>query len=162
MQMTGRIGLGAVGAALLLAGCGGSPHSQSHSKAAPVNTSPPAAAALTCSGISTTLSILVSDQNSQNKSLEENWVNIADGSPTSQGNDLQNAASQWQGAPSATPVGAAAGQLASDANTFFSDTSGGLAPGWTADYNPVEHDIANLAHLCGLTYHTQNWYLNHH
>jgi len=89
-------------------------------------------------------------------------VNIADGSPTSQGNDLQSAASEWQSAPSSSAVSADATQLSSDANTFFNDTSGGLAPGWNADYKPVEHDIANLAHLCGLTYHTQNWYLNHH
>jgi len=146
----------------LLAGCGGASSSHSHPMTAPIDTSPPAAAALTCSDISTTLGYLVSDQNSQNKSLEENWVNITDGSPTSQGNDLQNAASQWQGAPLSTTVSADAAQLSSDANTFFSDTSGGLAPGWNASYNPVMHDIATLAHLCGLTYHTMNWYMNHH
>ena len=31
---------------------------------------------------------LVSDQKSQDASLEQNWVNLADGSQTQQGNDL--------------------------------------------------------------------------
>jgi hypothetical protein len=155
--------LAAAGVAALIAGCGGSPHSDSHShpKAAPANTSPPAAAALTCSDISGALDPLVHDQNSQNKALEEKWVSIVDGSPTSQGSDLQNAASEWQDAPSTTTVSADAAQLSTDANTFFDDTSGGLEPGWNADYKSIEHDIADLAHLCGLTYHTQNWYVNH-
>jgi hypothetical protein len=156
--------LAAAGVVALLAGCGGSSSAHHHATAPAPSTAPapPVPAPLTCSGLNPNLATLVADQNSQNKSLTENWVNIPDGSPTSQGNDLQNAASQWQGASASTTVSADAAQLATDAGNFSNATSGGLAPGWTAPYKAVAHDISALAHLCGLKYHNDSYYIYGH
>jgi hypothetical protein len=103
---------------------------------------------------------LVKDQKSQNRALQENWVNPT-GTVTSQGNDLQTAARLL--APGRhdhlgtryivngdTPLGADAQAFSSDANGFLEDESGGLASGWPTEYRAVQVDILNLAKDCGL------------
>src|SRR5258708_24144288 len=88
-----RIRIAAAAAAIAaLAGCGSSgshvasPPASPSSTAAPASTAPPP---LTCStgtndnGMTTTsqvIRMLVSDQKSQDKALEENWVTVTDGS----------------------------------------------------------------------------------
>ncbi len=59
-------------------------------------------AALTCGTtfgngdvVSSDITALVRDQESQNKALEENWVGVTDGSLTSQGQDLQAAVTDF-------------------------------------------------------------------
>jgi hypothetical protein len=144
----------------VLAGCGStSSHPPHHSPAAKPTAAASSAPDLTCASESYMIQTLVSDQESQNKSLEEGWINISDGSLTSQGNDLQNAATAWQNAPGG-PIAYTASQLSTDATNFFASESGGLAPGWPAGYRAIQYDIAQLAANCGIKYHDDSYYLN--
>jgi hypothetical protein len=126
------------------------------STAAPASTAPPL---LTCSTgtndngmtASQVIRMLVSDQKSQDKALEENWVTVTDGSETSQGNDL-DAAAQSLGSYSGTELAADASQFASDVQTFLTDQSGGLLPGWPSEYDAVATDIHRLADDCDMSF----------
>lgn len=95
---------------------------------------------------------LVSDQESQNRALEENWVSVTDGSLTSQGQDLQNAVSQWAGA-GGNQFSQGAVTFSSDAQRFVTDQGQGLLPGWTEEYDAIKQDIAMLAADCNIPYH---------
>ena len=134
-------------------------HAQSAAPAA-------APAALACSTVladgnaaSEVIQTLVQDQKSQNAALEEGWVNVVDGTPTSEGDDLQAAVTDF------TPYATGSSQLASDAaafdsdaSQFLSDQSGGLMPGWPAEAGQVEQDIHNLAADCGIKMHVPKSY----
>ncbi len=109
---------------------------------APATTAP--AVPLSCTAVAT----LVADQRAQNNALQENWVNVVTGAPTTQGSDLQNAINATNNAP----AGSAYAQLNQDASQFMSDQGGGLMPGWPAEYGAIEHDIAALASKCGISY----------
>jgi hypothetical protein len=158
-----RIRIAAAAAAIAaLAGCGSSgshlasPPASPSSTAAPANTAPPP---LTCSTgtndngmtASQVIRMLVSDQKSQDKALEENWVTVTDGSETSQGNDL-DAAAQSLGSYNGTELAADASQFASDVQTFLTDQSGGLLPGWPSEYDAVAADIHRLADDCDMSF----------
>jgi len=151
----------AVVAVLALAGCAGS---TAHS-APPATTTPPATATsaptpLACgttlasgSTAQSDISALVQDQKSQDSSQEQNWVGLTDGSLTSQGQDLQNAASDFGPYSSgSSPLATDASQFATDAQTFMTDQGSGLLPGWVGEYRAIQHDIHNLAADCGLRY----------
>ena len=94
---------------------------------------------------------LVSDQESQDVRLNEGWVEVASGSQTSQGNDLA-AAAQSLGNYSHTQLAADASQFTTEVQTFLSDQSSGLMPGWTTEYRQVAADIHRLADDCGLSF----------
>lgn len=94
------------------------------------------------------IATLKSDQQQQDSALEQNWVDLTDGTPTSQGNDLQAAASAL-GGYAGTQLSADGSQFATDAGAFMSDESGGLMPGWPAPYDQVSKDIHALATDCG-------------
>lgn len=94
------------------------------------------------------IGVLVSDQKSQDATLEQNWVDLTDGSQTSQGDDLA-AAVQVLGSYGGTQVAADGSTFATDVQTFLSDQSGGLMPGWTSEYRQVTADIHALAADCG-------------
>jgi hypothetical protein len=94
------------------------------------------------------IATLKSDQQRQDSALEQNWVDLTDGTPTSQGNDLQAAASEV-GSYAGTQLSADGSQFATDAGAFMSDESGGLMPGWPAPYDQVSKDIHALATDCG-------------
>ena len=78
-------------------------------------------------------------------------MDLVNGSQTSQGNDLA-AAVQSLGNYSGTQLAADASQFATDAQTFLSDQSGGLMPGWTSEYRQVTADIHTLAADCGQSF----------
>jgi hypothetical protein len=158
----------ALAAVLTLAACGSaaSPGSSSPSPvpasqaAAP---SSPTPATLACS---TTLasgqtaqadiSTLVADQKSQDSSQTQNWVLLvpdASGNAlTSQGQDLQNAVTDFAPYTSGSQLASDAATFSGDATTFLTDQSSGLYPGWVSEYRPIEHDIHNLAVDCGMKY----------
>jgi len=105
-----------------------------------------------------TISTLVADQNSQNKNLEENWVGVLSGAPTSQGQDLQSAISGFTpdasvaspARPSSLP--ADMGTFDTDAGAFLNDQSGGLQPGWPTEAGAIEQDIKSLADDCKIKF----------
>lgn len=107
---------------------------------------------VSCTGTAQALvATLVSDQESQNRTLEENWVGVADGSLTSQGQDLQDAVNQWAGA-GGNQFSQDAVTLSSDAQRFLTDQGQGLYPGWTGEYHTIKQDIAMLAADCNIPY----------
>ena len=129
------------------------------SVAASTPTAAPAPPPLTCSTVTNdnsmtamqVIATLVQDQKSQDASEEQNWVGLTDGSQTSQGDDLAAAASAL-GSYADTQVAADGSTFATDANTFLTDQSGGLIPGWISEYRAVQNDIAKLAADCGVSY----------
>jgi len=142
----------ALALALGMAACG-STAVQHHAAATTHTAAPSGPAPVTCAQLGNDFATVVADQKSQDKALEENWVNLTDGSPTSQGNDLQALTSDAGFPAGATPpdqVTADFVALSNDASTFFSDQSGGLLPGWTAEYNAIKHDIYAVATDCGV------------
>jgi hypothetical protein len=149
------------GALAALAGCGSSSAATAAAPPATAasSTAAPAPSPLTCSTLtadnnltaSQVIAQLVSDQKSQDASMEQGWVDLTDGSQTSQGDDLSAAASAL-GSFAATQVAADGSAFATDVNTFLSDESGGLMPGWVSDYRAVQHDIAALAGDCDIAY----------
>jgi hypothetical protein len=155
-------GLGVLAMSGVLAACGSgspattAPSSSSAASAAAASNGPPP---LTCSTVtsdncqtaSQVIGVLVSDQKSQDAQLEQNWVNLTDGSETSQGDDLA-AAAQVLGSYSGTQLAADGSTFTTDAQTFLSNQSGGLMPGWTPEYRQVASDIHVLASDCG-----QSW-----
>jgi hypothetical protein len=97
---------------------------------------------------------VVSDQASQDASEEQNWVELvpSDGGGsnlTDQGQDLQNAASMAQNAPSGSTLGADLQAFANGANAFLTNEDQGLYPGWNGYYQPLRTDIYAISHLCG-------------
>lgn len=150
--------------ALLLAGCGGS------SSPAAVRTASTAAsraagtnahrAPLTCTTVVPVdrkafdpIAILVADQKLQDASQTQNWVNLTDGSLTSQGSDLEAAEidfTPWDNIPGGIDLDTT--RFDQDANTFLTDQSSGLMPGWVSEYRAVQHDVAALAKDCGISY----------
>ena len=78
-------------------------------------------------------------------------MDLVSGDQTSQGNDLA-AAAQSFGNYSGTELAADASQFATDAQTFLSDQSGGLMPGWPSEYRQVTTDIHKLADDCGQSF----------
>jgi type IV pilus biogenesis protein CpaD/CtpE len=149
-------------AALALAGCAST--SSSTTSAAATHSSTAAASAtapppLTCPTLTSdnnmtvtqVITAVVSDQKSQDASMGQGWVNLTDGSQTSQGNDLAAAASVL-GSYAGTQLAADGSEFATDAQAFLSDESGGLMPGWTAPYRLIQHDIAKLGADCGVSY----------
>jgi hypothetical protein len=94
---------------------------------------------------------LVADQESQDVSLEQGWVEVTSGSQTSQGNDLA-AAAQSLSNYSGTQLAADASHFVIQAQTFLSDQSSGLMPGWTSEYQQIAADIHKLADQCGLSF----------
>lgn len=153
----------------LLAACGGSAShaagqaattaTAAASSAAAAPSSSAAPPPLTCSTstndngmtASQVIAQLVSDQKSQDASQEQNWVDLVSGSQTGQGSDLA-AAAQSLGSYSGTQLAADASQFGTDAQTFLSDQSGGLLPGWVTEYRQVETDIHKLADDCGQSF----------
>lgn len=143
----------AAAAALLVAGCGSaaSQPAQHTTPAAAASSAP----AVTCSGLSGVISTLVGDQRSQDKTLEENWVNVVNGSLTSQGQDLQagiSATAQASTSSAASQLTTDAQSFHNDASTFLSDQSGGLMPGWPSEDDTVKADIKRLAADCGIAH----------
>ena len=78
-------------------------------------------------------------------------MDLVSGDQTSQGDDLA-AAAQSLGNYSGTQLAADASLLATDAQTFLSDQSGGLMPGWPSEYRQVTADIHKLADDCGQSF----------
>jgi hypothetical protein len=97
---------------------------------------------------------VVSDQVSQDASEEQNWVELAPSDAggsnlTNQGQDLQNAASMAENAPSGSTLGADLQAFANGADAFLSNEDEGLYPGWNSYYQPLRTDIYAISHLCG-------------
>jgi hypothetical protein len=172
-----RVLLAASLAAGLLAGCGSSAtHTAGQAAAATsaatsATTSAPSTAAaapsssaaqtLTCSTVtsdngmtaSAVIAVLVKDQKSQDASATQGWVDLVSGSETGQGSDL-DAAAQALGSYSGTQLATDASQFGTDAQTFLSDQSSGLQPGWITEYRQVATDIHKLAADCGQSFAT--------
>jgi hypothetical protein len=151
-------------AALAITACGSSrPSNQagtSGGQAAPAQATSAPPPSLTCSTTlgdgetaKQTIAALVADQRSQDKSEEQNWVDVVEGTPTSQGQDLQSASNDFGAfSSSTTQLAFDAATFSTDASTFLSDQSGGLLPGWVSEYRAIQHDIEALADDCGLSY----------
>ncbi len=157
------VGLGVLAMSGILAACGSGspvaapvPSSTTAASAATASSAPPP---VTCSTVtsdngqtaSQVIGVLVSDQKSQDAQLSQNWVGLTDGTQTSQGDDLA-AAAQVLGSYSGTQLAADGSTFATDAQTFLSDQSGGIMPGWTPEYRQVASDIHALASDC-----SQGW-----
>jgi len=116
---------------------------------------------LTCSTVtsdngmtaSAVIAVLVKDQKSQDASETQGWVDLVSGSETGQGSDL-DAAAQALGSYSGTQLATDASQFGTDAQTFLSDQSSGLQPGWITEYRQVAADIHKLAADCGQSFAT--------
>jgi hypothetical protein len=143
---------------LAVAACSSSGASSSHTatlagssaaSTATIGTTAQAAPNVTCASLAPTMQPVVSDQKSQDASLEQNWVGLVDGTPTSQGSDLQAAVSATNGVSVSDQLSQQAQQFNTDATTFLSDQSGGLVPGWTTEYNALKADIYAMARTCG-------------
>lgn len=141
----------------LAAGCGSSgKHNSVGSRPSPSSTAP---APLTCGTSSSgqtfrdMVAAVASDQISQDKGLQENWVEIVSGNPTRQGQDLQSLINATNNVPSPTPdpLATDAKSFNFHASTFLSDESSGLMPGWPSEYRAVERDIRSLAQDCRIT-----------
>ena len=147
------IGLAALG--LLVAACGSNITNHHAASAAK-----PKLAQLSCSTTfrsgdtaSGDVASLVADQDAQNKTMTQNWVNIATGNPTQLGNNLQADANDFapyvsQGTSALAIV---AKSFVNDANSFMANEDGGLMPGWNGTYNDIAKNIAQMAAVCGLT-----------
>jgi len=124
--------------------------SAASSNAAPSATAQP----LTCESIASWMQPVVSDQASQDASEEQNWVELVPSAGggsnlTNQGQDLQNAASMAQNAPSGSTLGADLQAFANGASAFLANEDQGLYPGWNSFYQPLRTDIYAISHLCG-------------
>jgi hypothetical protein len=106
----------------VLAGCGGSAPHHAAATTPSATTTPVALACSTTLASGSTaqsdISALVQDQKSQDSSEEQNWVNMVDGSLTSQGQDLQNAVTDFGPYTSGSQLASDASQFSSDASTF--------------------------------------------
>jgi hypothetical protein len=147
-----KIVIGLAAAGLLAADCGSSGtnhHAAAKPKLAELSCSTTFSNGDTASG---DVGSLVADQNAQNKTLTQNWVNIVNGNPTQLGNNLQAVANDFapyvrQGTSALAIV---AKSFVNDANTFMTNEDGGLMPGWNSTYNAIAKDIGQMANVCGL------------
>jgi hypothetical protein len=140
--------------AVAVAGCGGG--QAAHPAAA--HHSPPKASSryvLTCSpAVVASIQLAAEDQHSQDKSEEQNWINLTGGTLTNQGSDLTTLADDLgtglTASTSSRPYYLTHDAVTSqdDWNTFQTDQSSGLAPGWTSEYNAIKADINQLALDC--------------
>jgi hypothetical protein len=102
------------------------------------------------------IQLAAEDQHKQDKAEEQNWVNLVDGTPTNQGNDLTTLASDLgTGLTASAPsrpyyLTHDAITFENDWNTFQTDQGSGLAPGWTSEYNAIKWDIRQLVIDCGV------------
>lgn len=146
----------ATGLTLTACGNGGSVASRQASvaaTAAPASTTAKANPAVTCGDLEPVMAPVIKDQQSQDKSLEQNWVllvpDASNNSLTSQGQDLQNAIDATDNVTAAGKLGNDVQSFNSDAQTFLTDESGGLMPGWTPEYKSLKSDIYAIKSDCG-------------
>jgi len=133
--------IGAAGAVLVLAACGGSAV-QHHSASAPSTSS--WRTGPTCDEISADLHNVLLDLKTQDKHLQEAWVSGGDSG------DLQALIDATQDTVSGgNTLNSDAATFNQDATTYLDNNKPALAPGWQSGYSTVTDDINGLAADCG-------------